>query len=51
MVNVTGLDVREGDEVEIFGENQSINDLAKAANTIPYELLTSVGERVKRTYI
>jgi alanine racemase len=51
MVDITGLDVDEGDLVEIFGENQPIEELAKAANTIPYELFTSIGERVKRVFI
>lgn len=50
MVDVTGLGVVEGDEVIIFGEDPSINDLAKIANTIPYEILTSISQRVQRIY-
>jgi alanine racemase len=49
-VDVTGLDVSEGDVVEIFGENISISTLAKKLDTIPYEILTSVSRRVKRVY-
>lgn len=49
-VDVTGLDVSEGDVVEIFGENISISALAKKLDTIPYEILTSVSRRVKRVY-
>ena len=51
MVDITGLAVSEGDTVEIFGENQSVEALAKAAGTIPYELFTAIGERVERVYI
>ena len=41
----------EGDEVLIFGKNRPIEDLAKAGETIPYEILTRVAPRVKRVYI
>lgn len=52
MVDVTGInDVEEGDEVEIFGNNISISELAKNCNTIPYEILTGISSRVKRIYI
>lgn len=43
--------VREGDELEIFGPNAPISDLAGAAGTIPYEILTGVGGRVWRVYV
>ncbi|MEZ5069810.1 MAG: bifunctional UDP-N-acetylmuramoyl-tripeptide:D-alanyl-D-alanine ligase/alanine racemase [Bacteroidales bacterium] len=51
MVDVTGSGVEEGDEVEIFGPHVSVRDLARAASTIPYEILTSIPERVKRVYL
>lgn len=44
-------DAREGDEVEVFGEYQSVEDLARLLDTIPYEILTGVSERVKRVYV
>jgi alanine racemase len=47
---VTGSDVQEGDEVVIFDDVASLNELAKALGTIPYEVLTSIGERVKRVF-
>lgn len=50
MVNVSGLNVFEGDEVVIFDQSLHINDLARKINTIPYEILTNVGQRVKRIY-
>jgi len=50
MIDVTGLDVEIGDEVEIFGKSKPITDLAEELNTIPYEVLTSVSNRVKRVY-
>ena len=52
MVDVTGLPhVEIGDEVEIFGPNIPIQELAKAGETIFYEILTRISPRVKRIYI
>lgn len=51
MVNVTDIDCKEGDPVEIFGKNQSIYKMSKYLETIPYEVLTNVSERVKRVFI
>lgn len=50
MIDVTGIDVKEGDIVTIFGENPSVINLAKKINTIPYEILTSISSRVKHIY-
>ncbi|HNX66253.1 MAG TPA: bifunctional UDP-N-acetylmuramoyl-tripeptide:D-alanyl-D-alanine ligase/alanine racemase [Bacteroidales bacterium] len=50
MTDVTGLDVRTGDSAEIFGENISIEEVARWCNTIPYEILTSIPARVNRVY-
>ena len=50
MVDVTGLGVEEGDEVVVFEDQESLWQLAKPLESIPYELLTKVGERVKRIY-
>ncbi|MBQ9202012.1 MAG: bifunctional UDP-N-acetylmuramoyl-tripeptide:D-alanyl-D-alanine ligase/alanine racemase [Bacteroidales bacterium] len=50
MADVTGLPVKEGDTVEIFGENITISEVARRLDTIPYEVLTSVSQRVKRVY-
>lgn len=50
MIDVTGIDCQEGDSVEIFGENVSLQGLADTLDTIPYEVLTSVSPRVKRIY-
>ncbi len=50
MLDVTGVDVKEGDEVIIFNDQQRINDLAAQIGTIPYEILTNVSQRVKRVY-
>jgi alanine racemase len=51
MIDVTGLDVSEGDMVELFGKQQPVSELARQAGSIPYEILTSVPERVKRIYL
>jgi alanine racemase len=51
MIDVTGLDVSEGDTVELFGKQQPVSELARQAGTIPYEILTAVPERVKRVYL
>jgi len=50
MVNVTDIDCKEGNPVIIFGENPSVNFIAKQLNTIPYEILTSISQRVKRVF-
>lgn len=50
MIDVTGLDVKEGDEVIVFGNQRSIVDLANEMQTIPYEILTGISKRVKRVY-
>lgn len=51
MVDVTGLAVSEGDAVEIFGKQQKVSEMARQIGTIPYEILTSIPERVKRVYL
>jgi len=48
MVNISNIDCLEGDEVFIYKNQQHVEDLAKKGNTIPYELLTAVSQRVKR---
>jgi alanine racemase len=50
MIDVTGLDVHEGDEVIVFGPGYTIVEMAKDLETIAYEVLTSVSQRVKRVY-
>jgi alanine racemase len=48
MIDVTGLDVKVGDTVTIFGEDPTVEELAKILGTIPYEILTSVPRRIER---
>lgn len=48
MVDITGIDCKEGDEVIIFGNQQDILHIANKANTISYEILTAISQRVKR---
>lgn len=50
MVDITDTDARVGDEVEIFGKHIRVTELADKLETIPYEILTSVSQRVKRVY-
>jgi alanine racemase len=50
MLDITGIDAKEGDTVVVFGENPSLINQALAINTIPYEVLTAVSSRVKRIY-
>jgi len=50
MLDVTNIDCKEGDEVIVFGKEIDINDIADKVGTIPYEILTSVSQRVKRVY-
>lgn len=51
MIDVTDIPCREGDEVVIFGNDLPIRELARRANTIPYEILTNTSERVKRIFV
>lgn len=51
MVDVTGVDCREGDEVEIIGDVQTMENFAKQLDTIPYEIMTSINKRVARIYL
>ncbi|MBX9890233.1 MAG: bifunctional UDP-N-acetylmuramoyl-tripeptide:D-alanyl-D-alanine ligase/alanine racemase [Amoebophilaceae bacterium] len=51
MVDVSGLPVKIGDEVIIFSKDYAIDELAKSIDTIAYELLTQISQRVKRTYV
>jgi len=50
MIDVTNLDAKEGDTVEIFGDNITISEVAGWLKTISYEVLTSISRRVKRVY-
>jgi alanine racemase len=51
MIDITGISASEGDEVEIFGSNISISEMAEKIETIPYEILTNVSQRVRRVFI
>ena len=50
MIDVTGIDCQEGDKVEIFGDHLPVTVLSDVLDTIPYEVLTGVSNRVKRVY-
>ena len=50
MIDVTDIDCKEGDAVEIFGPELPVTVLSDAIGTIPYEILTSVSGRVKKVY-
>jgi len=51
MIDITDIPVvKEGDEVTVFGTNPSVQMVAKAADTIPYEVMTGISGRVKRVY-
>lgn len=50
MIDVTGIDCHEGDSVEIFGDNLPVTVLSDILDTIPYEVMTGISNRVKRVY-
>ncbi len=50
MIDVTGIPCKEGDSVEIFGDDLPVTVLSDALDTIPYEVLTGISNRVKRVY-
>ena len=50
MIDVTDIDCKEGDQVVLFGEELPVTVLSDAIDTIPYEVLTGISNRVKRVY-
>lgn len=50
MINVTNIECKEGDEVIIFDGTNTAENLAKTTNTISYEILTAVSQRIKRVF-
>lgn len=51
MVDVTDVDCKEGDEVIVFNTQQMVNELAKNSNTISYEIITGITQRIPRKII
>lgn len=51
IIDLSDIAAKEGDEVEIFGNNRSIFDLSEEMDTIPYEVMTSISKRVQRVYL
>mgnify|MGYP001029427452 CR=1 FL=1 len=50
MLDLTGIEAEEGDEVILFGKEWPVTQMADALQTIPYEVLTGISPRVKRVY-
>ncbi|HNY44489.1 MAG TPA: bifunctional UDP-N-acetylmuramoyl-tripeptide:D-alanyl-D-alanine ligase/alanine racemase [Bacteroidales bacterium] len=50
MIDITDIEANEGDEVIIFGSENSVIKMAEKLNTIPYEIITGISQRVKRVY-
>jgi alanine racemase len=51
MIDVTGVpNIKEGDEVIVFGRELPVQKMASWIDTIPYEIMTSISQRVKRVY-
>ncbi len=50
MADITDINAKEGDEVTVFGEEYTVTQIAETCDTIPYEILTGIGRRVKRVY-
>ena len=51
VVDVTGLSVSPGDDIEFLGPNMPISEVAGAMGTIDYEILTRLGSRFERSYV
>ena len=51
MIDLNGIDCKEGDEVIVFNHQDHVLELAKTTTTIPYEILTSISQRVRREII
>ena len=50
MLDITGIAAEEGDDVIVFGAELAVSELAMEAQSIPYEILTGISQRVKRVY-
>ncbi len=50
MIDITGIEAEEGDQVVIFGKELPLREMASKIDTIPYEILTKVSDRVKRVF-
>lgn len=50
MIDLTDIECKENDTAILFDENHSIERIAEACDTIAYEILTSISQRVKRIY-
>jgi len=51
MIDITGIDCKEDDTAILFDENHPIEAISKACDTIPYEIMTGISQRVKRVYV
>ena len=51
MIDVTGIDCQEDDTAVLFDDNHPIEIIAEACDTIPYEIMTRISQRVKRIYV
>ncbi len=51
MLDLTGIDCQQGDNVEVFGWHNSIHEMSTKLDTIPYEIISSISSRVHRVYI
>jgi alanine racemase len=51
MIDVSGLSVSEGDEVEVYGHSNPLDEVAASIGKTPYELLTAIARRVPRVYV
>jgi alanine racemase len=50
MLDITDISAKEGDEVIVFGPELPVSEMARQLETIPYEILTGISQRVKRVY-
>jgi alanine racemase len=48
MIDISNIECQEGDEVIVFGTNPTAEELSTVINSIPYELLTNISQRIKR---
>jgi len=45
------MDCNQGDRVILFGNDNTVDEMAKVLGTIPYEIVSRISERVKRVYL
>ena len=51
MIDISEISCQEGDEVVVFDNQEHVNEMARIGQTISYEVITGISQRVKRIFV